>query len=151
VTLTAVVLFNLGEPEETMSESIPSSNENIVPLPTATATDPPPTQNITTTRGTITVPGTAYLDGRDSEANDPSTVMEINIWESPGPDRGIFLCFLEHGTEVRITDFEFVSEEDRYYFFAESGTCNGWLPESFISPSYQEPIGDEIYLRGSDE
>ncbi len=104
------------------------------------------TRTITADKGTFEVPGIAYIDGRDPNASPPLTIKSINIWKSPDrlshPDPIKVTCRLEHGTQVDLLDAKLHSEESRYYFLLRSGSCEGWLPESFLSREYQEPIGD---------
>lgn len=113
-------------------------------------TNPTPTPEapvkVTTDKGTFEVPGTGYIDGRDPIASPPLTIRSINIWKSSDrlshPDPVKVRCHLEHGTQVALLDARLHPEESRYYFLVRSGSCEGWLPESFLSREYQEPIGD---------
>lgn len=101
-----------------------------------------PTQEIvTTSMGSFTIPGgIAFLDGRDPEAQPPLTVMSINIWDAV--PRNVPVCSLPHGTQVTLLEARYHEPETRYYFLIESGDCRGWLPETFVSDAYHEPIGD---------
>ena len=97
-------------------------------------------QTITTPRGSFTVPGAAYLDGRDPDAQPPLTVMSINVWDAVPRQR--IVCQLPHGAQVTLCEALFYESEGRYYFLVEAGDCRGWLPEPFLSETYHEPIGD---------
>jgi hypothetical protein len=99
-------------------------------------------RTITTSKGDFSVPGTAFMDGRDLEAEPPLTIMNINIWNAAHRQRVV--CRLQHGTNVEVLDATLYSEEGRYYFQVRSGSCEGWVPESFLSPEYQAPVGDQI-------
>jgi hypothetical protein len=106
------------------------------------APTPEPTpQTVTTSKGSFTIPGTAYLDGRDLEAVPPLTVMNINIWD--GVPRQQVVCVLRHGTSVEVLEATSHEAEDRYYFRVRSGSCEGWVSEPFLSTEYYAPEGDE--------
>ena len=104
------------------------------------------TRTITTDKGTFEVPGIAYIDGRDPNASPPLTIRNINIWSSPdrlsSADPTKVPCRLKHGTSVELTDYKLNASESRYYFRIRSGSCEGWLPEPFLSREYEEPVGD---------
>ena len=97
---------------------------------------------VDTVRGAIQVPGAAYVDGRDEEADPPLTVMSIDVWDAM--PRTKVACELEHGTEVAVLMAEMDEDEDRYYFMVLSGLCMGWISEPFLSPEYHEPVGDQM-------
>lgn len=103
---------------------------------------PPQSQQVTASNGTFTIPGTAYMDGRDIEAKPPLTLMNINIWD--GVQRGRAICTLRHGTNVNLLDAKWSSEESRYYFQVQSNSCKGWVPEWFVNTIYQPPVGDRV-------
>jgi len=92
--------------------------------------------------GEVTVPGFAYLDGRDQEASPPLTMMRINIWDN-APRKQI-VCSLTHGDRVELMDSRYLSSESRYYLKIKSGSCTGWIPDTFISAEKHAPIGDKI-------
>src|SRR5690606_28417967 len=69
---------------------------------------------ITTTKGEFTVPGDAFMDGRDPEARPPLTINKINIWNTVPRQRVV--CTLGHGVAVDVLEVREVAEEDRYYF-----------------------------------
>lgn len=117
---------------QVVSAGLPTST----PLPTATP------QVVATAKGSIEVPGTAFLDGRDPEASPPGTVMSINIWD--GVPRLKVVCRLSHGVSVNVVDAGYYAEEDRCYFRVRKGTCEGWVSEPFVSPEYHPPIGDAL-------
>jgi hypothetical protein len=123
------------EPEPTRGQEATAK-----PIPTKRPTPEPET--ITTFRGDIVVPGTGYMDGRDSEAVPPLTVMEINIWDKV--PRVSVVCKLAHGTQVSVLEAKWDDDEGRYYFRVKSGSCEGWVSEPFVSPEYHAPEGDEF-------
>jgi len=99
---------------------------------------------ITTADGDqIPCPGTAYMDGRDPEADPPLTLMQINIWGQV--PRVKTVCRLFHGDEVQVTASKWMASESRYYFQLKKGGCEGWVSEPFLSAEPHEPIGDEFW------
>lgn len=90
---------------------------------------------VTTSRGTISVPGTAFLDGRDLEARPPITVTDINVWDSQ--QRRKVVCKLKHGAAVSVR--QSTELDGRFYFRIQSGACEGWIPESFLNPNPPSP------------
>ncbi|WP_286338109.1 hypothetical protein [Hydrogenimonas cancrithermarum] len=114
-------------------------DEQNVPAPTTRKT-----KIITTSKGKIKIGGIAFMDGRDPQSKPPSTVMNINIWDSLYRDRPV--CQLLHGSKVKVLGSTYKSSEQRFYFKIESqnSACSGWIPESFLSPEYHAPIGDRI-------
>jgi len=100
------------------------------------------TETVTTSKGNFVVPGTAYMDGRDLQASPPLTVMNINVWE--GVPRQNRVCSLQHGTKVELLEAQFYSGEQRYYFRVQSGYCEGWVPESFVSNKRHRAVGDRF-------
>ena len=78
------------------------------PPPTVEAVAPvqrPTTGKLETSKGILTVPGPAYMDGRDTEAQPPLTVMSINVWDAV-PRRTV-TCSLPHGAMVDIAEATF--------------------------------------------
>lgn len=104
----------------------------------------PTPRTITTSKGSFNLPGNAFLDGRDVDATPPLTIMTINVWDSVPRSRVV--CKLEHGTSIQLLDARLLSSENRYYFEVRSGSCTGWVPETFLSTQYEEPIGDRMQL-----
>lgn len=97
---------------------------------------------ITADKGVITVPGSAFIDGRDLSAVPPATIMRVNIWNSSSRERVV--CSLDHGEAVEILEAKWIEAEDRYYFRLESDSCSGWVSEPFVSPEKQAPVGDQL-------
>jgi hypothetical protein len=95
---------------------------------------------IETDDGIITVPGSAYMDGRDLDADPPVTVMAIDVWDSP--QRSEVVCQIEHGTPVEVLALEENETEQRDYLQVRSGDCEGWVPLSFVNPKQHEPVGE---------
>jgi hypothetical protein len=99
---------------------------------------PPPEPGIIieTDDGLVEVPGTAYMDGRDLEADPPVTVMNIDVWDSPR--RSEVVCQIEHGTPVDVLELG-KSETEGDHLKVKSDACEGWVPMSFISSRHHEP------------
>jgi hypothetical protein len=116
-------------------------SDNPAPKP-ASLPERPTTGRLLTEKGPLTVPGPAYLDGRDTEAQPPLTIMNINIWDSAARSRPV--CQRGHGSRVDIIAARVDVDEDRYYFHVKSIGCEGWLPESFISAEYQPVVGEAL-------
>lgn len=102
-------------------------------------------QSVTTSEGyTFEVPGIAFTDGRAEEG--VGTMQSLGVWN--GIPREQVNCRLPHGTEVNLLDVTWVNEEwehgdGRYYFLIDdSGGCNGWITENFLSETYEEPSGE---------
>jgi len=115
-------------------------------LPTVIAAGPrpqaksPAVATVKTEKGIFRVPGSAFLDGRDFEAQPPLTVMDIRVWNAPVRTRKV--CSLPHGTAVDVLEAERSAREERYYFRVRANGCEGWLPETFIATKKHRPIGD---------
>ena len=97
---------------------------------------------IITSKGKINIPSSAFMDGRDMDAKPPLTIMKINIWDAVPRTRPI--CKLSHGAQVEVSDAKYLDNEERYYFKVKSGSCDGWVSDTFISPEKQKPIGDKM-------
>ncbi|MEK6575285.1 MAG: hypothetical protein AABZ58_13340, partial [Chloroflexota bacterium] len=111
-------------------------------LPNASkATDTPRILDLS--KGTFTIPGEAYMDGRGLDAQPPLTLMSINVWDDLTPPR-IQVCSLPHGEHVQVLDAKWNTESDMYAFQVKSGSCKGWVNEWFLSTQYEEPIGDRM-------
>jgi hypothetical protein len=89
-------------------------------------------ETVTTAKGVLTVPGSAFADGRDPEASPPQTVTAINVWDSAARRRRV--CQVAHTDPLELLSVERSETEGRYYFEVRSRACTGWLPESFVSP-----------------
>lgn len=98
---------------------------------------------ITTERGTLVIPGAAYMDGRDLEAPAPLTIMNITVWASAGR-RLVKDCTLAHGEEVELLSASRNSSEDRYYLEVRGKLCEGWVSEPFVSPEHHAPVGERV-------
>lgn len=106
-----------------------------------TLTPLPRSRTIYTAKGELIVPGPAYLDGRDLEAQPPLTVNQINLYAQPGPALSEVVCDRPHGHPVEVLA---VTEVDpRFWFQVDAGDgCVGWLMDSLIGPTEEPPIGD---------
>ncbi len=99
-------------------------------------------QIITTFRGTLQVPGDAFMDGRDPEADPPLTIMQINVWNNASRSRVV--CRLAHGAAVEVREARWSDDENRYYLKIKGENCEGWVSDPFVSPQQFEPIGDRM-------
>lgn len=97
---------------------------------------------VLTDKGTLEVPGTAFIDGRDIEATPPLTLMRINIWDAVQRRRAV--CQIPHATFVDILDIRHSEAEQRYYFQVRSGRCQGWVSQPFLSAEQHQPVGDRM-------
>ena len=96
---------------------------------------------ITTSRGTISVPGSAFIDGTDANAiGGPLTLLNINIWNDV--PRQYPVCQLMHGTDVIVEQARLHIQENRHYFLVRGGDCLGWVPQTFLSKQRKPIIGD---------
>lgn len=103
---------------------------------------PEPTIVIETGDGLITVPGSAYMDGRDLEADPPVTVMNIDVWDSPQQTEVV--CQIEHGTLVEVLALDESEVDLQDYIKVKSRDCEGWVPLSFVNPKQHEPEGEQF-------
>jgi hypothetical protein len=119
------------------------SDESILPTTPLSPTAIPEQEVIIETEdGLITVPGSAYMDGRDLEADPPVTVMNIDVWNSP--QQLEVVCQIEHGTPVEVLALEENLADHREALQIRSSDCEGWVPVSFVSPKQHEPEGDQF-------
>lgn len=66
--------------------------------------------------------------------------MNVQIWESPARMNAI--CRAAHGTQVELLAVQRDTKEERFYFRVKTPNCEGWLPEAFLSPKKNAPVGD---------
>jgi hypothetical protein len=95
---------------------------------------------IQTGKQPLQIPGRAFVDGRDLEATPPLTVMKVNVWDAVPRQQTV--CQLSHGEAVELLSARRDDGEDRYYVRVRSRRCEGWLPESFLSPKSEAVVGD---------
>ena len=93
--------------------------------------------------GTLEVPGPAYIDGRDLEAQPQLTIMSINVWEGASP-RGSVACQLPHGQWVKVSKAQYAQSEGQHRLRVGTADCHGWVSKSFVSVEYYKPVGDRI-------
>jgi len=98
-------------------------------------------KDISLPKGLIKIPGYAFIDGRDLQAKPPLTISSINVWDSYIYKRKV-VCKISHGTEIRILDAVYESEEGRYYIKVKYDNYEGWVSVSFISSKKMKPVGD---------
>lgn len=115
------------------------------------SSSPSTPQKITTSKGTFSVPGKAYMDGRDLSAIPPITQMEITIWDdlprqgnTVSPRKVIYK--LPHGTEVTLLKVKWNEIKQRYDFRIKSLKTQGWVSEQFVGPRQNPPTGDPPFL-----
>ena len=122
-----IILVGCTQQKETQNEvkqeSIASSKDTII-----------------TAKGNFEIPGQGFIDGRDTNAQPPLTLMNVNVWSSTGKNR--ISCKLRHGTAVEIIDHKSLSGE--IFFEIMKGNCKGWITSNFLSDKYYEPIGDQF-------
>jgi hypothetical protein len=115
--------------------------------------NPPPepqtVQRILVERGEISVPGVAYLDGREPGADPPRTVMDILVWESPSLTGSS--CQLNHGAQVSVLDAAWDQDEEHHAFHIAGDSCRGWVVEHFVGEEYEKAIGEEVHLEGGSQ
>ena len=103
----------------------------IAPPPPPPPLPPPP----------LKVPGSAFVDGRDEDAQPPLTVMQVNVWDAVPRQRRV--CQVAHAAAVKLLEAEYVPAEERHYFLIETDGCKGWLPETFLSATRNRATGDK--------
>ena len=89
----------------------------------------------------FTVPGSAFINGRDRQAMPPLTVMRVNVWDAVPPRQAI--CRVPHGATVKLLREQYVSSEERFYFLVDGGPCKGWVADSFLSAKKTPILGDK--------
>ncbi|MCS7220579.1 MAG: hypothetical protein RML36_14455 [Anaerolineae bacterium] len=89
--------------------------------------------------GTITVPGEAYIDGRNLTAEEPYTYMSVGVVEDFAQTTA--KCTIRHGTRVEVLDATRMPGGITLHFKVRGGFCTGWIAASFLSDQYHEPIG----------
>lgn len=97
---------------------------------------------VETTRGTFTIPGQAWTDGRDLEATPPLTVESINVWDAAL--RSTVVCRVQHGQQVETLAAERNNAEGRWYLKIRRGSCEGWLPEDWLNKQRHPAVGDRV-------
>jgi hypothetical protein len=90
-------------------------------------------------KGELRVPGRAFLDGRDLEANPVSTLLQIPLWESPAQKQTV--CKAGHGTAVDLVEVQRSVAEEKYYFRIKTPICEGWVAESDLSAKKMPATG----------
>lgn len=89
--------------------------------------------------GTFTVPGEAYIDGRNLAAEEPYTYMSVGVVEDFTQTTAT--CTIRHGTRVEVLDATRMPGGVTLHFKVRGGFCTGWIAASFLSDRYHEPIG----------
>jgi len=89
--------------------------------------------------GTITVPGEAYIDGRNLTADEPYTYMSVGVVEDFTQTTA--KCTIRHGTRVKVLDATRMAGGITLHFKVSGGFCTGWIAANFLSDRYHEPIG----------
>ena len=122
---------------------IPASGVVATDQPEPTSTPMPVLESamrITTSEGeVITVPGVAYLNGVQPDPDVKGVMMVIPIWDAVPHAETV--CKLDHGTEVGVLAAQWEESEGRYYLQVESGDCEGWVRDMFVSSEYHEVTG----------
>jgi hypothetical protein len=89
--------------------------------------------------GTITVPGEAYIDGRNLTAEEPYTYMSVGVVEDFTQTTA--KCTIRHGTRVEVLDAARMAGGITLHFKVSGGFCTGWIAANFLSDQYHEPVG----------
>jgi hypothetical protein len=90
----------------------------------------------------ISIPGVAYLDGRDFQAKPPLTVMTINLFSTYRHTRAIGR--LKHGDKVRVEQAHYIAKEGKYWVKVSKDGASGWLSWMFLNTRRTEPVGDRV-------
>ena len=86
---------------------------------------------------------TAYIDGRDLDAQPPLTVGTINLWQ--GVPRKKTVGQLDHGTRVTVMAAQF--DQGRWYYCVRHWGRRGWVSEPFLGQRREASIGDVVAKR----
>lgn len=89
--------------------------------------------------GTITVPGEAFIDGRNRSQTE--TQMLVGIVDSPGETTA--KCTIQHGAQVHVSQIQRTRGGITRYAHVSNGLCTGWITLSMLSARYQEPVGEK--------
>lgn len=89
--------------------------------------------------GTITVPGEAYIDGRNLTAEEPYTFVSVGVVEDFTQTTA--KCTIRHGTRVEVLDAARMPGGVTLHFKVRGDFCTGWITASFLSDRYHEPVG----------
>ncbi len=89
--------------------------------------------------GTITVPGEAYIDGRNLTAEEPYTDMSVGVVEDFTQTTA--KCTIRHGTRVEVLDATRMPGGVTLHFKVRGDFCTGWITANFLSDRYHEPVG----------
>ena len=83
VMFAAVAIAACSDKPPAPQKAAPKPSPAEAPSPQTSSASPAPVapQTIRTSKGTFTVPGKAFADGRDPEATPRLTVMRINVWD----------------------------------------------------------------------
>jgi hypothetical protein len=113
-------------------------------VPAAAQTHIPAATTIKTAKGDFLVPGRAFLDGRNLEAEPRFTVMTVRVWQST--ERRQVVCSADHATQVDLLDVQRSPEEKRYYFRIRAPRCEGWVEDASLSVTRQAPVGAQRHV-----
>lgn len=103
---------------------VPSAQQSVTPVTP---------QTLALAKGTVTVPGAAYIDDLDAASN--TRAGTVNIWQSAGVNRGQRVCALTDGYEIQLVATQDVDGITWFRIQAEfpEGLCDGWVREEWIS------------------
>lgn len=103
-------------------------------------------RTVSTQKGTFSVPGNGFIDGRDVDAVPALTIMEVRVRDGVGSGRRA-VCKIPHGTAMQILDVKQDPDVSSqwYHFQVQSGSCKGWVTWWFVSTQKFEPVGERIY------
>jgi hypothetical protein len=95
------------------------------PVPLMTTTTAPPPVSPFEVGAMVSMTGLDAATGRVE-------VPDINVWTTP--QRVSTACRVKHSASASISAREYRPSEDRWYFSITSGSCSGWVPQSFLEP-----------------
>ncbi len=118
----------------------PTDVPNVVVEPSATIPQPTITKN-ENKRGVI---NTIDKDP-NSDLYQKIALIEVNIWENYGPNRGKVVGTLSHSTIVDVLD-EYNTDQKYYKIRATGGTPTGWVSEQVLSLDTSDPAIKDAVL-----
>jgi hypothetical protein len=100
----------------------------------------PSSQTISTTKGTYTVPGNAFIDGRTVDTTPVATVINVKVYEGVPTEQVV--CTIKHGQLVRAVN---VQELDgQTYVRVQRNNCAGWVNDTSLNGRQAAAEGEEI-------
>ncbi len=142
IGLTSQAIGLISEPKPVANQAGIGTAPARVSETLAPSRSTPRSSVVETARGTFTIPGQAWTDGRDLEATPPLTVESINVWDAAL--RSTVVCRVQHGQQVETLAAERNNAEGRWYMKIRRGSCEGWLPEDWLNKQRHPAVGDRV-------